>query len=525
MMKRLFAVFALLLCLAVAGGISAQDAQSALIVATQLDDVITLDPGRAFETTNLVVHHATYETLLEIRPDDLVTIQPLLATGYTVSEDGLTYTFTLNADARFASGSPVTSEDVRFSWTRLKNIKGNPSFYADAVAAIDTPDAQTVVVTLSAVTPAFATIVTAPAMSILEKAVVVANGGTDAADADATDLANDWLSQNSAGSGPFVLTGWTPETEITMVRNDNYWRAPAALPAVTLRNVNDATTALQLLERGDVDIYENVDKDLAEQISANADLTLEMGQTLNLTYLALSPDATTFTTPLSNRQVRQAIAQAVDYDGIIDGLLLGYADRPASPLPIGVQGSDPAQRYERDLDAARALLAEAGYADGFDLTLYIGTGAPGGIPAETLAAKIQADLAEIGITLEINQQPTSNFLTAFRAQELPFLFSTWTPDYLDATMWSDYFSFADGGLSKRIRMDIPEIAAIAQQAAAETDAAARTALYQQYQTAHVTEAVFVPLFQPQLLYALRSSVQGFSFHPVYFLEFYTLSKG
>lgn len=502
--------------------VGAQD--STLIVATQLDDVITLDPGRAYETTNLNIHHATYETLLEIRPDDLTTVVPLLATGYTVSDDGLTYTFTLNPDAHFASGNPVTSEDVRFSWTRLKNIKGNPSFYADAVSAIDTPDPGTVVVTLSAATPAFPTIVTAPAMSILDKAVVVEHGGTDAEDADTTDTANDWLTQNSAGSGPFILTGWTPETEITMVRNDNYWRQPATLSAVTLRNVNDATTALQLLERGDVDIYENVDKDLAGEIQGNADLQLQEGQTLNLTYLAMSPDSATFDTPLASQQVRQALAQSIDYDGIIDGLLLGYADRPASPLPIGVQGSDPSARYEHNPDAARALLSEAGYGSGFSLTLSIPSGAPGGIPSETLAAKIQADLAEVGITVDINQQPTSNFLTAFRAQELPFLFSTWTPDYLDATMWSDYFSYPDQGLSKRIRMDIPAIADLARQAANEVDQAKRTDLYSQYQAAEVDAAVFIPLFQPKQLYALRSNVEGFSFHPVYFLEYYTLSK-
>ncbi|MDZ4767128.1 MAG: ABC transporter substrate-binding protein [Chloroflexota bacterium] len=521
-MKRFFLLLALLATFALAGGVFAQ--ADTLVFATLLDDVITLDPGRAYETTNLTIHHATYETLLEIRADDLTTVVPLLASSYSVSDDGLTVTFTLDPAARFASGNPITAEDVRFSWMRLKNIKGNPSFYADAVAAIDTPDAQTVVVTLSAPTPAFPTIVTAPAMSVLEKAVVVANGGTDAADADTTDTANDWLSQNSAGSGPFILTGWTPETEITLVRNDNYWREPASLSAVTLRNVNDASTALQLLERGDVDIYENVDKDLAEQIQANPDLQLVFGQTLNLTYLALSPDSTTFATPLSDPFVRQAIAQAIDYDGIIDGLLSGYADRPASPLPIGVQGSNPTERYVRNLDAARDLLAQSGFADGMNLTLYIGTGAPGGIPAETLAAKIQADLAEVGITVEINQQPTSNFLTAFRAQELPFLFSTWTPDYLDATMWSDYFSYADSGLSRRIRMDSPTIADLAMRAANETDPALRTQLYIEYQTAHLNEAVFLPLFQPQALYALRANVQGYVFHPVYFTDFYSLSK-
>lgn len=503
------------------GAVSAQD--NALIVATGLDDVITLDPGRAFETTNLTIHHATYETLLEIHPDDLTTIVPGLAESYTVSDDGMTYVFNLNPAAVFASGNPVTAEDVRFSWTRLKNLKGNPSFYADQVASVEATDDHTVTVTLTEPFPAFATIVTAPAMSILESAVVKEHGGTDAADADTTDTANDWLSQNSAGSGPFVLTGWSPETEITMVRNDNYWRGAAALSSVTLKNVNDATSALQLLERGDVDIYENVDKDLAQQIQANADLKLEIGQTLNITYLAISP-SDTFGLPISDAHVRQAIAYSIDFDGIINGLLSGFADRPAAILPIGVQGSDPSARYERNLDQARELLSAAGFADGFSMTIYIGSGAPGGIPSETLAAKIQADLAEVGITVDIDQRPTSDFLTAFRASELSFLFSTWTPDYLDATMWSDYFSYPDRSVAKRILLNSATIADLATRAGAETDPATRTDLYSQYQAAHVAEAVFVPLFQPQQLYALRSNVEDFTFHPVYFLDFYTLSK-
>jgi peptide/nickel transport system substrate-binding protein len=372
--------------------------------------------------------------------------------------------------------------------------------------------------------PAFATIVTAPALSVLDSAVAKEHGATDAEDADATDTANDWLTQNSAGSGPFILTGWTPLGEVTLVRNDNYWKEPAALSSVTLRHTQDATSALQLLERGDVDVYENVDKDLAEQVQGNADLQLVAGNTLNLTYLAISP-SDKFGLPLSDVRVRQAIAQSIDFDGIINGLLLGYADRPAAPLPIGIMGSDPSQRYERNLDAAKQLLADAGYADGFEMPIYIGAGSrPGGIPSETLAAKIQSDLAEVGINVTIDQRPNTDFLTAYRAQELSFLFATWTPDYLDATMWSDYFSYTDSGLSKRILMDAPEIADLATQAGFEVDPAKRADLYAQYQAAHLAQAVFIPLFQPQQLYALRSNVQGFQFHPVYFMDYYGISK-
>ncbi|MEO8613360.1 MAG: ABC transporter substrate-binding protein, partial [Chloroflexota bacterium] len=211
--------------------------------------------------------------------------------------------------------------------------------------------------------------------------------------------------------------------------------------------------------------------------------------------------------------------------GIINGLLLGYADRPAAMLPIGIIGSDPSKRYEHNVEAAKKLLADAGFPDGFEMPIYIGAGSnPGGIPSETLAAKIQSDLAEVGIKVTIDQRPNTDFLTAYRAQELSFLFATWTPDYLDATMWSDYFSYPDSGPSKRILLDDKDIADLATQAGFEPDATKRADLYAQYQAAHVTEAAFVPLFQPKQLYALRANVQGFQFHPVYFMDFYGLSK-
>jgi peptide/nickel transport system substrate-binding protein len=141
-----------------------------------------------------------------------------------------------------------------------------------------------------------------------------------------------------------------------------------------------------------------------------------------------------------------------------------------------------------------------------------------------LAAKIQSDLAEVGITVTIKQTPNTDFLTAYRAKELPFLFATWTPDYLDATMWSDYFSFPDSGPSARILMNSKAIADLAVQGAAETDPAKRAEIYAQYQQAHLDEAIFIPLLQPQRLYAMRSNVEGFVFHPVYFMDFYEMSK-
>jgi len=525
MHKRLFLVSVLLLLiipLLSVGGLSAQ-ADNTVIVAADVQDIITLDPARAYEVTNLTVFHAVYETLINVPADDLTALEPGLATSWDVSDDGLTYTFHLRDGVNFASGNPMTAEDVRFSWMRLKNIKGNPSFYTDAIDTITVVDDHTLQVKLKQVTPAFLSIVTVPAMSVTDSAVVKANGGTDADDADTTDKAEDYLNQNSAGTGPFILTGWTPNTQATMVRNDKYWGGAAKIAGVTLTQVNDSTTALQQLQRGDLDIVDNLEKDLADQVTADPNLKLEQGKSLNLSYLALSPNET-LGGPLAKQEVRQAIAYAIDYDGISDGLLLGYTDRPTAMLPIGIQGSDPSTRYERDLDKARDLLKQAGLSDGFDVTLSLGQGGVCGIPSETIGAKIQGDLAEVGINVTIDIQQSSNFLTAYRAQQLPMLMSTWSPDYLDATMWSDYFTTTDTGPPHRMMMDIPAIATLAKQAGVETDQAKRTNLYTQYQQAEKDAAVFIPLCQNRILVATSNQIQNFVFHPVYFFDFYAMDK-
>lgn len=504
------------------GGLFAQ-ADNTVIVAADVQGIITLDPARAYEVTNLTVFHAVYETLINVPADDLTTLEPGLATSWDVSDDGLVYTFHLRDGVTFSSGNPMTAEDVRFSWVRLKNVKGNPSFYADAIDSIQVIDDLTLEVTLTQPTPAFLSIVTVPAMSVTDSAVVMAQGGTDAEDADATDGAQDYLDQNSAGTGPFILTGWTPNTQATMVRNDSYWGGAASLAGVTLTQVNDSTTALQQLQRGDLDIVDNLEKDLADQVTADSNLKLEQGKSLNISYLAMSPNEM-LGGPLAIQEARQAVAYAIDYDGISNGLLLGYTDRPASMLPVGIQGSDPALRYERDLDKSRDLLAAAGMPDGFDVTLSLGQGGVCGIPADTISAKIQSDLAEVGINATIDIEQSSNFLTAYRAQELPMLLSTWSPDYLDATMWSDYFSSVDVGPAYRIMMDIPEIASLAQQGGAETDQTLRTEIYTQYQQAQKDAAVFVPLCQNRILVATSSQIQNFVFHPVYFFDFYAMDK-
>src|SRR5690606_3982083 len=163
---------------------------------------------RAFETLPSIIHKATYQTLVTFPPDSVESVIPNLAKSWEISEDGLTYTFTLDENATFANGSAVTAEDVVFSFNRMKNLTGNPSFLAGGIASVEAPDASTVVLTLSAPDPSILAKLVFGAFSVVSKADVTANGGTDGADAATADTAETWLNNNSAGSGPYVLESW-----------------------------------------------------------------------------------------------------------------------------------------------------------------------------------------------------------------------------------------------------------------------------------------------------------------------------
>jgi peptide/nickel transport system substrate-binding protein len=490
-----------------------------LVMVMNLDDVVTLDPDQAYETTNLMIHNSTYDTLVEFKAGDLTKVAPRLADKWEISPDGLNYTFTLHPGVKFASGNPMTAEDVRFSWTRLKNLKGNPSFYADVITTVQALNDATVKVTLTDPSPAFLSIVAAPALSVLDSKLVKSKGGTDAADADKTDKAKDWLDQNSAGSGPFVQTSWKPKAEIVLEANPNYWRGKPKLGKVIIKHVADPTTALQMLQRGDADLVESLDPDLVEQAKADANLNVVIGQTLDQNYLAMTSSAA-LSKPLSDKRVRQAVALSIDYDGLIKALLRGYGSRAPSIIPLGVLGVDPKMTQGRDLAKAKALLKEAGYENGFTVELAYGSNPT----RETIAAKIKSDLKEAGITVNLKPMEQSVYLSDMRAQKLAMAFGGWTPDYLDPTMWSDYFSYADRGIAKRMLYNNPEAEKYAKIIGTELDPAKREQAIKDLQKVLMDDMAFTMLYQNQSIAAMNKSVKGFAYHPVNFVSFFDLSK-
>lgn len=490
-----------------------------LVIAMNLDDAVTFDPAVAGETTNLFVHNTTYDQLVEIKANDLGTIAPKVADSWEFTPDLKSFTFKLHPGIKFASGNPLTAEDVRFTFVRIKNVKAAAASNIEALEKVEVVDEMTVKFTLSEPTPAWLAICANPSLGIEDSKLVKEHGGTDADDADKSDKAKEWLDQNSAGSGPFILTSWKPKAEIVFDANANYWRGKPFYGKVIIKHSADPTTMLQMLQKGDADIVPSLDVDLVEQAQADPNLKINIGQSLDQNYLAMTSNPEV-SKELSNNKVRQAIAYAVDYEGISKAILRGYGARAPSIIPIGMPGVDPKETKGRDLEKAKALLKEAGYENGFEVNLHYGSNAT----RETVAAKIKADLAEVGITVNLKPMEQSVYLSEMRAQKLPFAFGGWTPDYLDITMWTHFFSFPDVSIAYRMWYNSPKTQEIAKAIESEMDAAKRVELVKQWQAQVQEDMPFTMLYQTQTISAMNKDIKGFAFHPVYHFSIFDLSK-
>lgn len=493
------------------------------LVIARVFDIRTLDPERQYELTPPMIMHAVYENLVTFEGTDYTKVVPFLAKSWDISDDGLVYTFQLRDDVKFSSGNPFTAADVKFSFERLRNLKDNPSWLMDVVDHIEVVGDHTVAITLVEPNAAFLSMLVSPNFGILDSKTVKEHGGTDAADADTADTATDWLDQHSAGTGPFILTGWVRDVEVNLEKNPNYWRESAKLDKIIIKNVADAATQRMMIGRGDIDVAQNLDIDMIQDYKDAGGKVVE-GNTLDMIYLAMttSPEVSE---PLSHKEVRQAVAYAIDYGGIINSLMRGAAIRLPSIIPVGLLGTDPSLGYPHDPEKSKQLLADAGYADGFSVKMVYPTRTfAGGLAAETLAAKIQSDLAKVGIEVVLEPREPVSHLADYRAGKLAMTISPWTPDFLDPHGWAIPFGVPGESAAKRTHYNNPEVGAIAIAAGKETEPQKRAELYLEFQKKELEDAPFIGLIQPKVLIAVGPDVQGYVFNPVWWVDLYGLSK-
>jgi peptide/nickel transport system substrate-binding protein len=505
------------------GSAQAQSRQETLIIARNIDDYVTNDPSRTYEYTSQMLDQAAYDTLVTVEAPDFTKIQPKLATKWEASKDGLTYTFQLRPGVKFASGNPLTAADVRFSFRRLKYLKDNPAFFMDGVKDVEVVNDTTVKVTLGAPDAGFMATLAAVPCGIIDAKTVMAQGGTDAEDAKEKDKATEWLNNNSAGSGPYRLTSFKKEEEAVLERNAGYWGPKPHFAKIVVRHIKDGTTQREMVERGDADVAHDFDPDIVAKIKEGPKIKLVSGLSMNQVYMGVNTNPEV-SKELGDKRVRQAISYAIDYDGIIKGLIRGTGEQPPAMIPLGLLGADKSMARKRDVAKAKQLLADAGLPNGFTVKLNYWTAPLLGVPPEPLAAKLQQDLAAVGIKVTLEPKERTVMLTEYRAGKPQLMLATWSPDYLDPDPYADAFYRKGGAAAKRVFYDNPRMVDLIATAKAEQDVKKREGLYKEITKLALEDVPFIILIQPKSYVGLNPAIKGYAIHPIWFVTLAKLSR-
>jgi peptide/nickel transport system substrate-binding protein len=496
------AAFSLAACSDSSSGSKTSTNSSSLVVETAFQ-LKTLDPARMFEPTGLMIDRAIYDTLLTFKGDDVKTPVADLASKFTASPDGKTYTFTLRDGVTFADGTPVTADDVVFSLNRVKNIKGNPSFLMNGLT-VSSPDAKTVVLTSESPNTAIPAIVANPALGIVEKKAVTAAGGQDGAGADKSDKAEAALNKTSQGSGPYTLTSYSTTTQVVLTANPKYWGAKPKYNKIVVRNVEANVQKLDVLKGAS-----QIAVDLSPaQTNGMSGVQVVNGASPNVFFLFTNAN-TKISKVSSNPKFQEAVRYGVDYDGLVQ-LAGNGAVQAAGIIPSMFLGSLPADKaVKRDVARAKAALAASGLGHPTVTLYYPSDVQVNGLNFGDLAARVQQNLKEIGITVNLKGQSVQVALDGYRAGKEEMGLWEWGPDFPDP---SDYLNFLPGEMvglrAGWAKGADPAVEALDKQAASTTTDSERAPLYEQIQTSLNQSGPFMPLIQPAQILVAANSVKN-----------------
>jgi peptide/nickel transport system substrate-binding protein len=501
---------------------SAGGAASTLVIDRDTSDLISLDPAVLYEFSAVFATHNVYETLVKFEGTDLTTPKPGLATSWEVKDAGSNWdlTFKLKSGVKFASGNPLTADDVVYTFERAIKLNKSPAFLFTDIAglkpeSVKATDPSTVVVTMpkTSSTQTFLVILTFTIGGIVDSKEVKTKE-------TAGDFGSAYLLEHSAGSGPFSVDHWTKNTEVLLKANPNYAGTKPSLAGVLFKHVPEPTNQQFALERGDIDIANDLGSEQIAALQGKPGVVTTSADSLLLVYVGMNVKAK----PLDNVKVREALRTAVDYDGIIKDLLKGNGKKVQGIVPKGLAGYNESTPFQADVNKAKSLLQEAGQAS-VTLDFLVPTGsAPGGAAWSDIAAKLKSDWAKVGVTVNIKQTTTADLLGTYRAQNGQLVMINWGPDYPDpGANVNPFTDYKAKSIAYRNGWDDP-IAAKAHEAELISDPAKRVAAYKEITDYVLHSGPYVVLYQPTELFGLRSNVKGFNWSSIGWAELASVTK-
>ena len=521
LMKKITALLGMLSLLCCVSARS-EAPEAGLLRAAVLYDISTMDVAQT--TDDYLIPMNVFDRLFETRPAEGTSqIVPSLVTDYTVSADGLTYDFTLMEGVVFSNGSALTASDVKYSFERLlKAARENTEIpleviggeavmngVADSLEGFHITDDTHFSITLNAPNAGFTAELSSPAMSIVdaETTSAAANFGTDPADI--------------VGSGPYMVTEWVSNDHYTLVYNEKYRGEAPSVKKLIVRVIADANTQDLMFRGGELDLIDL--QNLDSLIVAGSYKTLPADRIVStpkvgLTYLLMNENQTF----LRDVRVRQAIGMAIDVDLIIQGIFMGDAQRENGIIPTGVWGHNSAlSGFPYDPEGARALLKEAGYAEG-EIRFELAMDSAANTSTQLVYASVSDQLKKVGIEATVASYEHSAWLALRSGGGMDAFVARWGMDYNDpANIMYTFFGSAENTKGRSLNYPDEEIIARVSAARAIVDDAAREAEYQALEKKLILEdAAWIPMYAELHLWALGDRVASFTPHWAGFSDFY-----
>lgn len=487
-----------------------------LIMTLGPQDPPSLDPALIGDVTSAFVARQLFSGL--VRLDNDLHVQPDLAEGWELSPDGRTYTFRLRTDARFADGTPLTSEDVRYSLERATDPQLSPFLPAQTylvdivgvreklageaatISGLQVVDARTLTLTIDQPKSYFLAKLSHPTSHIVNRAAVERGG--------------DWTRQPN-GSGPFVIEEWRSNEVIVLQRNVNFYRGLARLDRVTFLLGALANNPLILYEQGEIDVTSVPSFALDRVQDASNPLAQELVSVpqLSLSYIGMNVTLP----PFDDVQVRRAFSRMLDRERIANVSLRGSAQEARGILPPGIPGYNPdLPALPADLAQAATLLNESDYGGAAGLPTIT---AYGGGWTGTLGEVAEQ---EFGITIEgRNFENFGSFLAELDENQFPMFGLGWVADYPDPENFLDLL-FRTGSAENHMNYSNPAVDALLDQAAVETDEARRWEYYREAEQLILADAPVIPITHAVEHTLVKPYVRGLEVTPMGILDLSTV---
>jgi ABC-type transport system substrate-binding protein len=462
------------------------------------DQVRTLDPTIEYDEMSHYAVHALFDAMLDYEPAG-TRLVPRLAERWEVSSDGLRYTFWLRDGVVYSDGTPVVTSDIAYSLERAKNTADSPfgPFLAD-VAEVTTPNARELDIRLARPNAAFAYVMAMPF--------------TTPQRADHVTRAGDQLRREPLGCGPFVVERWDEGQRLVLRRNPRYFDlARIHLDAIEFRENIPRDTQFLMFERGELDAVDRLAPPDYLWVIAQPEWQPYVYRVQQMN--AYGARMNVRVKPFDDRRVRQALNYALDKQHAIK-LLQGAAVAAHGILPPGIAGRDDAlPPYPHDPARAKALLAEAGYPNGFDVDYAI----INDDEAERLAGSLQADLAAVGVRVHLVEMAYGTYATALTADDgPPFAQVGWVADYADPGSFFDpsLHSRAIGGTNYSFYAN-PELDELLDAARGEPDPAKRDAAYRSAERIVREDAPWIWSYHQLTTEVVQPYVKSYAPHPIW----------